>query len=517
MPLQVILLAMLTMAASESAQWIPPVSGVQHILATLIGSYVIVVAVVAFASSRAIVRLHNSARSSTDITHNTHRLIEYARWACLALLAVHLAYSGWGDLVLRQWGLKRYPMAAEFLMIAPVLLAFLSFWACTYYIDRAARERSLAYVLLAGGPAHPMPGLFSYLVMQARHNFYLLAIIAFKAVINWAAMDTKWSRAYPRVALLTMGLVLVGLFVMTPWIIVHMWKTTPLPDPPAGRLFAVAREYRIRFTSILLWHTHNMMPNAAILGPVPVVRYFLMTDALMESLTDRQIEAVFAHEIGHGYHRHMWWYTAFIVGVAAGTSALADLVGLAIPSLATGAANEILSFVFLGICMGLGFSYISHRFEHQADWFAAKHMAKSLARQPEVLSPVTLADYAAPADGPAGATPPPPADAPPLQTPSAEQQIPSAQGATSDRQLGAEMFASALKQLVEMSHRSLNKRGWAHPSVVQREHLVHQLAASPHAAAKFERKMIWLRCAIATFIALCFALMALNSTLTHEP
>ena len=38
-----------------------------------------------------------------------------------------------------------------------------------------------------------------------------------------------------------------------------------------------------------------------------------MSDALLESLSDRQIEAVFAHEVGHGRHRHLWWYMAMAV------------------------------------------------------------------------------------------------------------------------------------------------------------------------------------------------------------
>jgi STE24 endopeptidase len=505
MPLQMILLAVMAMATSESAADLPHAQGVRRILWTLVGSYALVIAVAALASRRAIVRLHSSGESATDLTHNTHRLIEYARWLCLAMLAVHLAYAGWGDLVLRQWGLVEHTMAAEFIMIAPVLVAFLCFWACTYYIDRAVRERSLAYVLQAGGPAHPMPGLLSYLFMQARHNFYLLAIIAFKGFVNWVAMDSAWSKAYPNVGAVAMGVILLGLFVGMPWIIVHLWKTVPLPDPPAGRLYAVAKEYGVRFTQILLWHTHNMMPNAAILGPVPVVRYVLMTDALMESLTDRQIEAVFAHEIGHGYHRHMWWYTAFVLGVGAGTGGLADLVGLAVPKLANGAADEILSFLFLALSMGFGFSFISHRFEHQADWFASRHMGKSLAREREQLIAMTPEAYAAaPVSESAG-----PVEIPVVVVPPPVAAVTD----TGNLEKGAEIFASSLKQLVELSHRSLNRRGWLHPSVNQREALVHRLAASPEAAAAFERKMVWLRWGIAAFVAMGLALQGLSMLL----
>jgi len=335
-------------------------------------------------------------------------------------------------------------------------------------------------VLQSGQPAHPMPGLGAYLLLQVRHNFYILLIIAFKGLIDRLAMEGPWTKAHPTATVVALGAVVVVLFAITPWIIVRLWRTVRLPDPPAGRLYAVARKYRIGFTQILLWHTHHMMPNAAILGPVPLVRYFLLTDALLESLTDRQIEAVFAHEIGHGYHKHMWWYSAFLVAVVAGSSGMADVLGLVIPALhapaAGGAtlANQIVSLGLLAAGMGWGFSCLSHRFEHQADWFAARHMAESLAAEPEMLAdPAVVAAYVAPiSSGVAavrgdGRMPPP---------------VPGESLAK-----GVEIFSSSLRQLVEMTHRSLNKRGWLHPSVQQRVALLEKLAAAPEAAAAFER------------------------------
>ena len=41
---------------------------------------------------------------------------------------------------------------------------------------------------------------------------------------------------------------------------------------------------------------------------LPHVRYILLSDLLLERMDDEQIEAVFAHEVGHVVHRHMAWY-----------------------------------------------------------------------------------------------------------------------------------------------------------------------------------------------------------------
>lgn len=514
MPLQMILLALLALVTAESLPpALPPWPAPPTILALVVGSYAVLILGVALATRRVVRRLHASAGAASDLTHRVHRIMDWARWGSLALLGVHLWLGGWGWLVLFDWGLKAHQVAAGFLLIMPVVGAFLSFWTCGYYIERAVRERSLAFALQMGQATHPMPPLPAYLLMQARHNFYLLLIIAFKGIIDRVALEEVWARAHPVLAWGVLGAVPLLLFVITPWIIVNMWHTVPLPDPPAGRLSAVARQYRIRFTRILLWHTHHTMPNAAILGPVPLVRYFLMTDALLECLSDRQIEAVFAHEIGHGYHKHMWWYLAFMLGTITGAAAGADLAGLAWPALRGDAANQIISFGLLALGLGGGFSFVSHRFEHQADWFAARHMARSLARTPEwQVNPMAVEAYIAGSAIPGGVA---------LLTPDRLDRVPSADSLPPDAGAappavpvaalakGAEIFGSSLRQLVELSHRSLNKRGWLHPSVNQRLALVQCLAESPAAAEAFDRMERRLRWAIVAFVALGLTLAEL--------
>ena len=68
----------------------------------------------------------------------------------------------------------------------------------------------------------------------------------------------------------------------------------------------------MKYRDILLWQTNHNMGNAAVMGLVPRMHYILLSDVLLETMTDQQIEAVFAHEIGHVKHWHMGWYIVMI-------------------------------------------------------------------------------------------------------------------------------------------------------------------------------------------------------------
>ena len=56
---------------------------------------------------------------------------------------------------------------------------------------------------------------------------------------------------------------------------------------------------------MLTWRTRHQIGNAAVMGFIPQVRYILLTDLLLETMSDEQIEAVFAHEMGHVLADHV--------------------------------------------------------------------------------------------------------------------------------------------------------------------------------------------------------------------
>jgi Zn-dependent protease with chaperone function len=466
--------------------------------------------------------------------------MSWSRWATIGIVGVHLfvlpmaaVVTGW---VSHTVLLSKVPMLAEGLFFIPPFVAWLAFWTANYEVESVIRERSFPYRLAQGLPAHPMPPLSKYLSMQIRHNFYLLVLIGIASFVEWLGDNLQGRIAFaPQVAT---AIAFAAVMLLVPWMITRIWTTVPLRGPLRNRLDGIAKQYHVRFRNILIWKTHNQVTNAAILGPVRFARYFLMTDALLEQLTDQQIEAVFAHEIGHGVHRHILWYLGGMIGAMCFAGGVAGIAQACFPPALNafsaahlGGANAgelILTMLLIGLFLTVGFSFVSHRFEHQADWFAARHMGKVFAARPQSLpmpavalteapdpsefdasivdvkplppQVVTVEEYAAghyphargagvssvvpPKSGPNILNAPPP---PPVVSPEVA---------------GTEVFISSLDTLMEITHRSREKGGWMHPSVNHRVRLQRTLATDPAAVEEFRRRMVVTRLIIAVVIVL---------------
>jgi STE24 endopeptidase len=113
-----------------------------------------------------------------------------------------------------------------------------------------------------------------------------------------------------------------------------------------------------------------------VMGIAGPLRYVLLTDALLESLSGEQVEAVMAHELGHIRRRHMAWLG--VSGLAAILLASAG-VGWAAwvlpwPALRSEAAQSVLFLAGLPLAI-LWIGFVSRRFEWQADAFAVQHLS----------------------------------------------------------------------------------------------------------------------------------------------
>ena len=92
-------------------------------------------------------------------------------------------------------------------------------------------------------------------------------------------------------------------------------------------------------------------------------------------MTDEEIEAVFAHELGHIVHRHMAWYGVFFVALLLLILPLQKAVDVFLPNIGP-ATNVWLLMVVFGSAGGflLAFGALSRRCERQADVYAARTM-----------------------------------------------------------------------------------------------------------------------------------------------
>jgi STE24 endopeptidase len=267
-------------------------------------------------------------------------------------------------------------------------------------------------------------------------------------------------------------------FILAPEILRRVLHTQRLPETPLRRrLETMCRRHGLRYRDILLWHTDNNMGNAAVMGVLPRLRYILLSDLLLETMTDEQIEAVFAHEVGHIVHWHMQWYVVFfgiLMGFMIGpaqtlANKVQDYVKATVPRTATDKdprkvrADRYLALTDLAaLVVGAGgtltvFGFLSRRFERQADVFAARTI--QLHTRPPAQPPEPPAAPASPDGsyvGPHGAT----------------------------------LFASALERVAAINNIPVAARSWCHGSIEKRMRYLHHLSADPTHTTRFDRFML---------------------------
>lgn len=529
-PLQVILLAVLVFVAAITSQDIQPVGSPWLLGLTVAGSHLALVLLVARQARLTASTLHQPTASAYLLSYKMERLIGFARWVTVVMMGVQIWGLGWASYIFNRPGLNlaQYSPLGEMLLMTPTLLTWVLFWAANYQVERAIHDRSLAYRMAMGIPVHDMPTMGQYLSMQVRHNYFLL-IPMMLAMVYQKYQEGKW-------AYVDFPIRILVLFTITPFIITRVWQTSPMTGELRDRLIKVARKYRVKFRNVLIWHTHHHVRNAAVVGHLPFARYFIMSDALLETLTDRQIEAVFAHEVGHAKHKHLWWYSAALLGTigvavyigSLGVWAVERGLHLQLSVTQQEILGAVVQVLMTGLIMGVCFSRLSKRFEHQADWFAAQHMAESLREEPvleEDEAAISLEEYTQTAGVASSSPPTSPLSSPPPTTAGTTSSIElegvrteptvmvgaalpegSLQTNPADQLLaGAVMFSKALQTIVELSSRSLDHGGWLHPSVRLRAALLEQLAMDPEARRKFEKRMIWTRVWIVGIVLLAIA------------
>ena len=420
-----------------------------------------------------------------------HTLL-FARAMIPAWFGIGVFALGWGGVVQGVLGTRltrEFELPGLLLGIFPAVCAWMGLWWSQYPADRALREQNMLPQLEAGLPVHAAPSFrhyfFSNLRLQVLFTVVPVLMIVFVRDVFAALVPARYWQQAPES--LDAGSMLVAaalVFVFAPEILRRVLNTQPLEDGPLRRrLEAMCRRYRLGYRDILLWKTHHNMGNAAVMGLLPRMRYILLSDLLLERMTDEQIEAVFAHEVGHVVHRHMAWYVVFfVILVLAGFGAEhwlkppvgATDVGTIVPVLPPWLSAMGLMASFLIV-----FGYLSRRFERQADVFAARAMEAARNEQ--------------------------------LATVASTQMAPSAPSSYVGS-YGAAVFASALQRVATMNNipitppgrlrGSLTRRlsdviermsdaahNWFHGSILHRMEYLQGLSRDPALTGRFDRVM----------------------------
>ena len=425
-----------------------------------------------------------------------------ARILIPAWLGVGVFALGWKGVIesaLQKTPLNGLPIEMPGLILGclPSFLAWMGLWWAQFPADRALREQNILIQLNENLPFQSPPSFQTYFIVNLRLQLLFTIAPAILLLTLHDLLSLILPPIFAHIPLLAhrqeigeslITLPALGIFlIFSPELLRHVLHTEPLPDCPLRRrLFDIARRHGVRFHNVLLWKTQNQMGNAAVMGFIPRFRYVLLSDLLLETMHDEQIEAIFAHELGHVTHRHLYWLMAamatMMFALAGPGQMLADAIG-SLQGQHPWLADSVQLAIMLGAAIGLFalvFGYVSRKFERQADVFAARTI-----------------------QGGAGVEPTPAANAEALLTgylettaprqATAIQDPPAAEDATDHvGRHGAAVFCSALERVAAVNNIPIAARSWCHGSIAKRMRFLEFLSRDSKRTAKFDRFMQWL-------------------------
>jgi diaminopimelate epimerase len=323
--------------------------------------------------------MRRMSRGGPRVLLSAGRLVAAFRWLVLAWHAVAVLWLGWlaairtaiGDLILVD----------ELLCLAPPVVAWSALWWVYYPVERRLREALQVRQLDLGAPIYSLPSRREYTSQQTRCGLLLLLVPVLLIVTASEAIDAAASRwgteaTLPFIDVAKLGGALL-VFSLAPFVARAVLTVRPLaPGEVRDTLTEVCRRHRVRIRDILVWQTGGSIINAAVMGLLGRLRYVLLTDALLESMTASQVEAVMAHEVAHVRRHHMPWLIVALMAALTSTWLLISL-----PFYIVGSVWTPPIVVELGIFGGqlaaalLIFGWVSRRFERQADTFAVQHLS----------------------------------------------------------------------------------------------------------------------------------------------
>ena len=415
--------------------------------------------------------------------------------------------TGWLDLVRSRWTLERWPLAADLVAVAPFALGLVIAWTITYPVERAVRTITLSYYAQRTGLAPRPWSLGYYLAYRIRHQMLIvLAPMCLVLLAKFAVMQRRVEllRLVPRMPWAPDALVGVSaalVLLISPLLLRRLWVTRPLePGPLRTRLEQLCRRVGLRYREILVWESQGLMVNAAVMGLFAPVRYVLLSDGLLATMSPRQIEAVFGHEAGHVRRHHLLYFGIFSILSMLVVGGVLELLARVF-KLGRG-SEATLQLVALGGMLAFwwfAFGFVSRKFERQADLYGAN----SVTDPSDACEPACLVHAPPAADAPSAA-------GPSASPPSRLTMLPYAR--RSAQPIGVCLSAARLfgRTLIDVAHFNgipLDANSWRHGSIQSRCDLLERFTRDPELVRRFETsvRMIKIVMVVGTIIGCAIA------------
>ncbi len=208
---------------------------------------------------------------------------------------------------------------------------------------------------------------------------FVIPFLLFELVTDIVAVDS-WNLA---TAIVFPIIFFTAIVIFFPPLLQKLWGCTALPDSPLKkRLLALCKKADFSCKEIKVWNVMKHALTAAIIGISPKTRYVMFTDGILKRFPDDEIEAIFAHEIGHSRHKHLLYYPFILFGMFFAATlftvffgeVITEAIGYAslinptplwniAPPLAIFLPHALIIFLYFRFAFG----FFSRNFERQAD------------------------------------------------------------------------------------------------------------------------------------------------------
>src|SRR5262249_42357215 len=388
----------------------------------------------------------------------------------------------------------------ELFILAPFLVGLVFSWALFYDADRAlhnaaagvARPEANGGVSAANTPfddsgrASPVYwSRWAYLDFHIRFHLglVLIPLLLLIAVKDLPPLIPQPDADFRALAGAGIFLTALGIYACMPWAVRLFLGLKPMPESPLrSRLLATSRRLHFRFSNILVWDTHGGIANAMVVGILPLLRYVVFTDRLIEEMTADEVEAVFGHEAGHIKHRHMLFYLAFMMVSLAVVMQIWEWASLKSLVNLTLRKDLVLLPLFglVGAYIFVVFGFLSRRCERQADIYGCR--AVSCARS-DCHGHDAKVDI-----------------------------LPAGRGLCPT---GIRTFINALEKVASLNGISRERPGWLqswqHSTIARRVEFLQCVLIDPSLEARFQRTVMLVKWAL--FLSLGALLLILGSKL----
>lgn len=312
------------------------------------------------------------------LDHRFNSLLTRHSILAIALFAINIYGLNLTSFTTRLPLLASLPTLEALAFIA-IFVAYLAIiWSAAHPLyERIYRHRLDRRSYIASNISFGAPVLLPWMVLSLVAD--LVNVLPFRAPKQFLATPTGEASYF------LFFLMIVA--ILGPLLIQRFWGCRPLdPGPARERIEALCSRASLSYANILNWPLFGgRMITAGVMGLVGRFRYILVTDALLQLLTEEEVDAVIAHEIGHVKRRHLLFYLLFFLGYMFVAYATFDLViyfiifiepiyrfihqaGIDQTTISTTLLSFFIIMNFL-LYFRFIFGYFMRNFERQADCF----------------------------------------------------------------------------------------------------------------------------------------------------